>query len=95
MFLTVIFQNAKFHSNNTDNDNTSINFPRHSTTHGLLEHSVGERKEKKKRGKFKAAIHRVKHTKQNSWATADRQSQYKQKVSIHRAKMFGKEIKRK
>jgi len=37
----------------------------------------------------------VKHVKQNSWATADRQSQYKQKESIHRAKTFGKEIKEK
>jgi hypothetical protein len=37
----------------------------------------------------------VKHVKQNSWATANGQSQYKQKVSIQRAKTFGKEIKRK
>jgi hypothetical protein len=66
VFLTVIFQNAKFHSNNTDNDdtsNTSINFPRHFPNHGLLEHSAEERKEKK-RGKFKAATEKVKHVKQ-------------------------------
>lgn len=91
--LTVIFWNA-FHSNYTDDDDASINFPRHFPNHGLLEHSVGERKEKKRRAKFKAVTDRVKYVKQNSWATVV-QSQYKQKVSIHTAKTFGKEIKRK
>ena len=51
-------------------------------------------KEKKKEANLKQQL-KVKHVKQNSWATADGQSQYKQKVSIHRAKTFGKEITRK
>jgi len=54
--LTVIFRNAKFHSNNTDNDDTSINFPRHFPNHGLLEHSAGERKEKEKEANLKQQL---------------------------------------
>jgi hypothetical protein len=54
-----------------------------------------KKKGKKKRGKFKAATDRVKHVKQNSWATADGQSQYKQNFLYIELKHLEMKLKRK